>query len=119
MTWGTKVDVTTTCPQCRKEWTRETYLECAGLCGMEVCPDCLETDENGNVLITMKAEYMPTYTYQCKSCEHKFDVLQRIADPPPKCEECGKKVERIITPPAGIHFKGSGFHCNDYPKERK
>ena len=57
---------------------------------------------------------MPTYTYQCKKCKHKFDVLHRLYDPPPKCEECGKRVRRLIQPPAGIHFKGSGFYATDY-----
>ncbi len=67
---------------------------------------------NGN--IKGDAKTMPTYTYQCKSCKHEFDVLQKLFDSPPKCEECGKKVKRLIRPIAGIHFKGSGFYETDY-----
>ena len=55
---------------------------------------------------------MPTYMYQCKKCDHEFDVLQKMGASPPKCEKCGKTVKKLITTPAVV-FKASG--CNDYP----
>ena len=58
---------------------------------------------------------MPTYVYQCKSCEHQFETIQKMTDEPVKiCPECEGEVSRILFPP-GIVFKGSGFHINDYP----
>jgi putative FmdB family regulatory protein len=58
---------------------------------------------------------MPTYVYQCKKCEHQFEVLQRITEDPIKeCPECKGEVTRLLFP-VGIVFKGSGFHINDYP----
>lgn len=57
---------------------------------------------------------MPTYGYQCKSCEHKFEVFQKITDPAvTECESCGGPVKKLLYP-VGIQFKGSGFYVNDY-----
>jgi len=60
---------------------------------------------------------MPTYTYQCKSCGHKYDKLQSItAEPDKSCPECNGEVERLIGGGVGIVFKGSGFYVTDYKK---
>ena len=57
---------------------------------------------------------MPTYGYQCKECDHTFEVVQKITDDPLKvCEKCKGEIRRLIYP-VGISFKGSGFHINDY-----
>ena len=59
---------------------------------------------------------MPTYGYQCKTCHHSFEVFQKITDPTiTACEKCGAAVKKKLYP-VGIHFKGSGFHVNDYAK---
>lgn len=44
---------------------------------------------------------MPTYTYQCSSCEYTFDIEQRMSDKPlKKCKECGKyKLGKILYAP--------------------
>ena len=59
---------------------------------------------------------MPTYSYECKNCDHKFDLFQRMtADPSEICPECNQKsLRRLIGAGAGIIFKGSGFYCTDY-----
>lgn len=58
---------------------------------------------------------MPTYSYKCTHCDHKFDALQSItAEPISKCPECSQNVVRIIGAGAGILFKGSGFYVTDY-----
>lgn len=62
---------------------------------------------------------MPTYEYECKKCGHRFDVFQRIVDPPVKnCPRCKKRscVEQIISGGSGLIFKGSGFYITDYKK---
>lgn len=59
---------------------------------------------------------MPTYDYECKNCDHTWEVFQSIkANPIRKCPNCGKqKAKRMIGPGAGIIFKGSGFYQTDY-----
>ncbi|MDR0449786.1 MAG: zinc ribbon domain-containing protein [Treponema sp.] len=57
---------------------------------------------------------MPTYSYECKSCGHNFDVFQSMSEEPVKiCPECGKEVRRLIKGGTGIIFKGSGFYVTD------
>ncbi len=59
---------------------------------------------------------MPTYEYQCKTCGHHFERVQRFADDPIKvCPECGAEVRRVIHP-AGVIFKGSGWYITDSRK---
>lgn len=68
---------------------------------------------------------MPIYEYQAsekKSCPHcakRFEVLQKMSDPPlTVCPECGAPVSRLISPPAvGLSRSGlddrakqAGFH---------
>ena len=58
---------------------------------------------------------MPTYVYECSSCDKTFEDEQRItADPLTDCT-CGASgtVRRLIQPIA-VMFKGAGFHINDY-----
>lgn len=59
---------------------------------------------------------MPTYDYECKACEHKFEKFQSItAKSIRKCPSCKElKVKRLIGTGAGIIFKGSGFYQTDY-----
>jgi putative FmdB family regulatory protein len=60
---------------------------------------------------------MPLYEYECDSCGHRFEVIQKFSDPLVKvCPECGCKVEKLLSSPA-IQFKGSGFYINDYPRK--
>lgn len=62
---------------------------------------------------------MPTYVYGCDVCGHRFEKFQRFSDDPIKvCPECEGKVRRIFQP-AGIVFKGSGWHINDYKRAGK
>ena len=57
---------------------------------------------------------MPTYGYECKSCNHTFDAFQNISDAPLKvCPKCGKELRRLINGGMGVIFKGSGFYVTD------
>jgi putative FmdB family regulatory protein len=62
---------------------------------------------------------MPTYEYQCGSCEHTMEAFQSItAKPLRKCPECGRlKLKRLLGTGAGLIFKGSGFYETDYRSE--
>ena len=56
---------------------------------------------------------MPTYTYQCDSCGHGFEAVQRFADDPlSECPQCGSSIRRVIQP-VGVVFKGSGWYITD------
>lgn len=59
---------------------------------------------------------MPTYDYTCDACEHVWEEFQSIkAEATKKCPQCKKsKARRLISPGAGILFKGSGFYITDY-----
>jgi len=57
---------------------------------------------------------MPTYEYQCKTCNHRFETWQKMADEPLTiCPECGNTIRRVLFP-AGIVFKGHGFYKTDH-----
>ncbi len=62
---------------------------------------------------------MPTYDYECDSCEHSFELFQSITEPVKrKCPRCGRKsLRRLFGTGAAILFKGSGFYQTDYRSE--
>ena len=55
---------------------------------------------------------MPTYVYECRTCEESFEAEQSIKDAPLTDCPCGGTVRRVIQP-VGIAFRGSGFYVND------
>jgi putative FmdB family regulatory protein len=59
---------------------------------------------------------MPTYEYQCRTCGHHFERMQRFSDAPlTECPQCSGEVRRVIHP-AGVIFKGSGWYITDSRK---
>lgn len=63
---------------------------------------------------------MPTYSYRCVDCAHRYDAFQSMSEAAHTvCPECNGKVERLISGGAGIVFKGSGFYVTDYRKSPK
>lgn len=60
---------------------------------------------------------MPLYEYQCDSCGHRFEVIQKFSDPPVEaCPKCGSAVRKLVSSPA-FQFKGSGWYVTDYAKK--
>lgn len=58
---------------------------------------------------------MPIYEYQCESCEHKMEALQKISDDPLKdCPSCNKPALKKIISAAGFRLKGSGWYETDF-----
>ena len=56
---------------------------------------------------------MPTYTYACSQCDHRFEAVQSIHDAAlTECVECKGPVRRVISA-VGVTFKGSGFYRTD------
>lgn len=57
---------------------------------------------------------MPIYVYECDSCDHVEEIIQKVSDPPlVKCEACGGKLAKMLTT-ANAHFKGSGWAKDGY-----
>lgn len=63
---------------------------------------------------------MPIYEYGCKSCGHKLDALQKIADPPlVDCPECGEpELKKLLSAPR-FRLKGSGWYETDFKKDNQ
>ena len=62
-------------------------------------------------------EFMPLYEYECGSCGHRFEVIQKFSDDPlTECPKCGGAVRKLLSSPA-IQFKGSGWYITDYAKK--
>jgi len=61
---------------------------------------------------------MPTYEYECSSCQYLFEVFQNISEKPlTECPRCGGPVKRKISGGSGLLFKGKGFYVTDYRSE--
>lgn len=56
---------------------------------------------------------MPTYSYACTECGHRFDAVQAFSDDAlTTCPQCGGRLRKIFGN-VGVVFKGSGFYRND------
>lgn len=58
---------------------------------------------------------MPIYGYVCKSCEHRFDVLQKMSDEPlVHCPDCGDaSLQKELSAPK-FRLKGKGWYETDF-----
>jgi putative FmdB family regulatory protein len=60
---------------------------------------------------------MPLYEYECESCGHRFEKIQKFSDQlVESCPKCGGVVRKLVSSPA-IQFKGSGWYVTDYAKK--
>lgn len=61
---------------------------------------------------------MPIYAFECTSCGHSFDRLQKLSDPDPDtCPECqAQAIKRQVTAPA-FRLAGSGWYETDFKKD--
>lgn len=56
---------------------------------------------------------MPTYSYACTACDHRFDAVQAFTDANlTECPACAGKLRKLFNS-VGIVFKGSGFYRTD------
>lgn len=57
---------------------------------------------------------MPIYEYQCTKCGKVVEAIQKFSDDPlTKCEECGGKLEKLISK-SSFALKGKGWYVTDY-----
>lgn len=61
---------------------------------------------------------MPIYVFECGSCGHSFDRLQRLSDADPTdCPDCGAaQLRRQLTAPQ-FRLAGAGWYETDFKKE--
>jgi putative FmdB family regulatory protein len=60
---------------------------------------------------------MPLREYQCDACGHRFEVIQKMSDPPLEvCPKCGGVIRKLQAAPA-FHLKGTGWYVTDYAKK--
>ena len=63
---------------------------------------------------------MPIYEYQCQTCEHQLERLQKLSDEPLKdCPSCGKPELKKLISAAGFRLKGSGWYETDFKTGNK
>ena len=62
---------------------------------------------------------MPFYEYQCKSCGHELEAMQKVSDSPlKKCPECGKsQLQRLMSAPV-FRLKGGGWYETDFKGDK-
>jgi putative FmdB family regulatory protein len=62
---------------------------------------------------------MPFYEYQCNSCGHALEVMQKLHDAPlKKCPECGKsQLKRLMSAPV-FRLKGGGWYETDFKSDQ-
>jgi len=63
---------------------------------------------------------VPIYEYQCDTCGHQLETLQKISDAPLKtCPECHKDSLRKRVSAAAFRLKGSGWYETDFKNKPK
>ena len=59
---------------------------------------------------------MPIYEYSCTACGRTFEKIQKVGSHTlRKCEECGGKLEKLVSRSA-FHLKGGGWFDAGYSK---
>ncbi len=63
---------------------------------------------------------MPTYTYRCDHCGHKFEIVQRMSEDALKdCPDCQAVTLVKQIQPVGFALKGSGWYVTDFRDKGK
>ena len=63
---------------------------------------------------------MPFYEYQCGSCGHYLEAMQKITDAPlRKCPDCGRlALKKLLSAPV-FRLKGSGWYETDFKSDKE
>ncbi len=63
---------------------------------------------------------MPIYEYQCESCGHELEALQKLSDDPLRdCPSCNKSTLRKLISAAGFRLKGGGWYETDFKSGKR
>jgi putative FmdB family regulatory protein len=62
---------------------------------------------------------MPIYEFKCDACQliEETNIPGWKEGQSPNCFKCNEPMRRVISMPAGVHFKGSGFYETDYKRK--
>jgi putative FmdB family regulatory protein len=61
---------------------------------------------------------MPIYEYQCKSCGHELEAIQKMSEAPLTfCPECGQPELSKRISAVGFRLKGGGWYETDFKKD--
>jgi len=62
---------------------------------------------------------MPFYEYQCGSCGHSLEAMQKFSDPAlKKCPSCGKpQLQKLMSAPV-FRLKGGGWYETDFKSDQ-
>lgn len=68
----------------------------------------------------MRGSNLPIYEYQCRSCGHHFETIQKLnEDPLVDCPVCKQPELRKLISPVAFRLKGTGWYETDFKKDRK
>ncbi len=63
---------------------------------------------------------MPIYEYECLSCGHRLEAIQKISDEPLKdCPNCQKPELKKLISAAAFRLKGGGWYETDFKSGKK
>jgi putative FmdB family regulatory protein len=58
---------------------------------------------------------MPLYNYQCESCDHQFEAMQKLSDAPlTDCPACAAPSLKKAVSRAGFRLSGTGWYETDF-----
>ncbi len=63
---------------------------------------------------------MPIYDYQCTSCQHELEVIQKMSDAPlTHCPECSEATFQKQVSAPSFRLSGSGWYETDFKDGKK
>ena len=63
---------------------------------------------------------VPIYEYECKSCGHQLEALQKMSDDPlQRCPACEKDELKKLISAAAFRLKGDGWYETDFKSGKK
>lgn len=63
---------------------------------------------------------MPIYEYQCQSCGHELEAIQKMSDAAlTDCPECQQSTLKKCISAAGFRLSGSGWYETDFKTGKK
>ncbi len=63
---------------------------------------------------------MPIYEYECGSCGHRLEAIQKMSDPALKdCPACDQPMLKKLISASGFQLKGSGWYATDFKDSGK
>jgi putative FmdB family regulatory protein len=75
---------------------------------------------NSMSLAEPKVNVVPIYEYQCESCGHALEILQKLSDAPAvDCPACAKPTLKKQISAAGFRLKGGGWYETDFKSGSK